>query len=395
TVMAESPVIDVRQSMRSTYLHTEQIELLPHNRDFTSLLTQAPGVNFEAKSTNDGASPMIDGSSAAENRYIVDGMETTSLFNGLSAKPVIADFLQEVQIKSSGYEAEYGGSTGGVVNVLTKSGTNRFSGSVLGYWQGSAVNGSCARPSIAPLSGFGATTGSSVAALPDNSHQPCGANPTLRLTIANSNVAEYWTYPKDQTNRYEPGFSLGGPIRRDKAWFFAAYQPTFTNINRTVNAATSGNRSAASISRTQKQEVEYLTTNETMQLGDKLRTRVAFNNSWNQTDGQLPSLNGTDLVSTNYSKGSKFPNWSLSGVADYAYGPKLLLSLRAGYFRQNQHDYNVSDITRYVFGSSNLGQAGVPLSEQHGSGFTNIPSISSVQYNILDRRFVQGDATWF
>ena len=51
-VMAVSPVIDVKQSTRATNIRAEQIELLPHNRDFTSLITQAPGVNQELKSGN-------------------------------------------------------------------------------------------------------------------------------------------------------------------------------------------------------------------------------------------------------------------------------------------------------------------------------------------------------
>src|SRR5712692_2662143 len=64
TVTAEAPVVDVKQSTRATSIRTEQIELLPHNRDFTSMLTQAPGSNDEAKSNG----VMFDGSSAAENR---------------------------------------------------------------------------------------------------------------------------------------------------------------------------------------------------------------------------------------------------------------------------------------------------------------------------------------
>src|SRR5439155_4925973 len=86
-VMAVSPVIDVKQSTRATNIRAEQIELLPHNRDFTSMLTQAPGTNDEGKS----GGVMIDGASAAENRYVVDGMETTSLFHGLSPQPALAD----------------------------------------------------------------------------------------------------------------------------------------------------------------------------------------------------------------------------------------------------------------------------------------------------------------
>ena len=114
-VTAVSPVIDVKQSTRATNIRQEQIELLPHNRDFTSLIVQAPGVNQEIKSGNGFT---VDGSSAAENRYVIDGMETTDVIKGQSGKDVLADFVEEVQVKSSGYSAEYGGSTGAVINVM-------------------------------------------------------------------------------------------------------------------------------------------------------------------------------------------------------------------------------------------------------------------------------------
>src|SRR5258708_35898075 len=128
---------------------------MQHGLGFTTLRTQVRGNNQEAKSKGD----MIDGASAAENRYVVDGMETTSLFNGLSGQVVLADFVEEVQVKSSGYPAEYGGSTGGVVNVITKSGSNKYSGNALGFWQGSKVQGTCRRPRLAPLGGAGPGSG--------------------------------------------------------------------------------------------------------------------------------------------------------------------------------------------------------------------------------------------
>src|SRR5207253_7143219 len=98
-VIGESPIVDVKQNARAVNIHAERIELLPHGRDFTTLVTQAPGANQEAKLG--GLS--IDGASAGENRYIVDGMETTNLQSGLSGKGLIADFVDEVQVKSSGY----------------------------------------------------------------------------------------------------------------------------------------------------------------------------------------------------------------------------------------------------------------------------------------------------
>ena len=84
TVTAESPLVDVSQSTRATNIRSERIELVPHGRDFTTLVSQAPGANMETKS---GGGIMIDGASAAENRYIVDGIETTSIVIGTSAKP--------------------------------------------------------------------------------------------------------------------------------------------------------------------------------------------------------------------------------------------------------------------------------------------------------------------
>src|SRR5688572_19272216 len=94
-VTAVTPIIDVRQSSRQTNIRAEQVELLPHGRDFTTMVTQAPGANQETKL----GSISIDGASAGENRFIVDGVETTNLQSGLSGMNVIADFVEEVQVK--------------------------------------------------------------------------------------------------------------------------------------------------------------------------------------------------------------------------------------------------------------------------------------------------------
>jgi len=373
SVTAESPMVDVKQSSHSTNIRQEQIELLPHNRDFTSLVTQAPGANNEPKS----GGIMIDGSSAAENRYIVDGMETTDLVHGQSGKNVLADFVDEVQVKSSGYPAEYGGSTGAVINVLTKSGTNNFSGEGRAYYQGSHLTGA--------------------------------ANPSLRLQLADNTKSEYHTFPNDLNNRVEPGASLGGPIFKNKAWFYGAYQPALTDITRTVNATTSGNPKATSSTTEQKQQVQYLLADQTTQFGTKLRTRVAFNNSWSQSKGQLAGTTGSDKINcadpnaaglpltscTTYTKGTKNPNYTISGQADYMVSPKFVISARLGRFLADTHDFNTMDQVQFSFLSSNIGLANVPGSEQHPSGYTNIPSNSAVVRDTQTRDYGQIDATYF
>src|SRR5687768_11527963 len=210
-VTAERPLVDVRQSARQTNIRAEQVELLPKGRDFTTLVTQAPGANQEAKLG--GLS--IDGASAGENRYIIDGIETTNIQSGVSGKNLIADFVEEVQVKSSGYTAEYGGATGGVINAITKSGTNNFHGSALFNWEGDKLSGGSV-----PAAG---TTDVTIAT---------GVR-SLRLNPSNSTLAEYVNYPEDKVTRIEPGFALGGPIAQNRAWFFGAYQPALTTIERT------------------------------------------------------------------------------------------------------------------------------------------------------------------
>ena len=365
-VTAESPLVDVKQSARSTNIRAEQVTLLPHDRNFTSLVTQAPGVNQEARMTGTASSGiMIDGAAAAENRYVIDGIETTDLINGLSGKNLLADFVEEVQVKSTGYSAEYGGSTGGVINAQTKSGTNNMTGQVLAYYQGSNTAG-------AP-------------------------NQTLRAVFGHSDQAEYHTYPKDTNNRWEPGIQVGGPIIRDRMWYFGAYQPAYTTIKRHVDATTSGIATANTSDTTQKQQVQYLSANATNQFGNKLRTRVAFNDSWSKNTGQLATLTGSDPLTTDYRKGTRFPNWALSGTADYVMTPNFIIGARAGRYLSDQHDFNVNDVVQYSFadGTTNIGMPGVPASQQHAAGYSNVPSNNGVDHDKTTRDFVQVDATYY
>jgi Carboxypeptidase regulatory-like domain/TonB dependent receptor-like, beta-barrel len=367
SVTAESPIVDVKQSARQTNIRAEQLTLLPKGRDYLSLVTQAPGANYEAKSNGF----MIDGATASENRYIIDGVETTDLRNGTSGQMLIAEFVEEVQVKSSGYTAEYAGSTGGVISAITKSGANRFSGNALFNWQGSSLAGNV---------------------------------PTLRTNLADATKSEYITYPKDDANRVEPGFALGGPIVVNKAWFFGAYQPALTTTDRTVDPSSSNNPAALTISQTEKRNTQFLSSNVSGQFGEKLRVRGAFNNSWSKVKGLLPSLNGTDPsdgIDVNYLKTSTFPNWTLSGTMDYVVSPKLFVGVRGGYYLSDQNDTQVPDTSRYLWTTtSNVGFVGtngvpVPANLQHGTNFTSVISNLAVERDKLTRPFFQADATWF
>jgi outer membrane receptor protein involved in Fe transport len=369
-VTAESPVVDTKQSARSVNIRAEQIELLPHGRDFTSLVTQAPGVNSEAKLG--GIS--IDGASAAENRFIVNGMETTNLRSGLSGQSVNTDTIEQVEVKSSGYTPEYGGAMGGVINAITKSGTNAFHGYGLMYWQGSKL----AKGAGAPGLGAGTNTG----------------RPSLRLNLTDSTLAEYVTYPQDAWNRYEPGLALGGPIVKDKAWFFGAYQPSLTSQDRTVTLRQTG----SPITVTQKENYQYLVASQTAQISDGLRSRVSYNNSWSRVEGLLPTLDGSDPVGVPYGKTSTYPNWTLGANVDWVASPHLFFGIRGGYFNSDQHDINVPVAPRFIFSNStNIGLPGVPVELQRSSGFASLPlgGNTVVDRDQQTRAHFQADSTLY
>jgi hypothetical protein len=377
SVTAESPLIDTKQNARQSNIRDEQIALLPHGRDFTSLVTQAPGANAEAKLG--GLS--IDGASAGENRYIIDGIETTDLQDGTSGKNLNVDLVEEVQIKSSGYTAEYGGAMGGVINTVTKSGSNDFHGTAGLQYQGNQTSGGLSLAPGSVISGSGPTVYST-------------GVPNLRTSLTNSDASEYVTYPEDDYSRYEPSISLGGPIARDKAWFFGAYNPALIKYDRTVTPETAENPAAASSVTTRKDQIQFITANTTAQIGNNLRTRVAYNNSWEKRKGLLANPNGLDPAGTNYSKTSEFPNWTLSANADWVPSQRFVVGMRGGYYKTDWHDTNVTNEPLYRWNTTNnIGFPGVPESLQHGTGFTSIPTNTGTDQDQFTRAFFHVDGT--
>ena len=114
---------------------------VPVGRRVSDTLYMAPGVSTGGSVGS--ANPSISGGSGLENQYVIDGVNVTnqgygalgsySIVFGSLGNATPFDFVKEVQVKTGGYEAEFGQATGGVVNVVTKSGSNDVRGSVFGY----------------------------------------------------------------------------------------------------------------------------------------------------------------------------------------------------------------------------------------------------------------------
>ena len=118
------PAIDSRSTLVSHNVTAEEIDRMPKGRSFQSLAMTAPSVN----SGEIEGGFQVNGASGAENAFTVDGVVTNSLINGSSRQNTVFEYLQEVQVKTTGIAAEYGGALGGVISAVTKSGGNTFRG---------------------------------------------------------------------------------------------------------------------------------------------------------------------------------------------------------------------------------------------------------------------------
>jgi len=192
-VVGTTPTIDPTSTSQGITLDQEYTKNIPiPGRTFEAALGAAAG------SQGDALGVSFSGSTSLENQYYVDGVNTTGLSVGTVGSPVINDFIEEIEVITGGYNAEFGRSTGGVVNVVTKSGTNDFKGSVFGYITPGALVANYER------------------------------TPTQASAIDAVNNLGYDT---------DFGFEVGGPILKDKVWFYAGFAPAFvsTNIDRNIN----------------------------------------------------------------------------------------------------------------------------------------------------------------
>ena len=123
---ADVAAIDTSSNKIQTNITTDIINSTPRGTRIDSVLKVSGATRAEPLSRGF----QVDGSSGAENTFVIDGSEVTNFRTGQlrDTNNLPFQFVQEVQVKSSGFDAEFGGATGGVINVVTKSGANQFHG---------------------------------------------------------------------------------------------------------------------------------------------------------------------------------------------------------------------------------------------------------------------------
>lgn len=198
-VISDAPLVETGRTVTSTSISTHQVENLPINgRNFLDFTLLTPGV---VRDPTRGGDLSFGGQRGTANSLLVDGADSNNTFYGQSTGRAgtgrnpysfSEDAIQELQVNANNYAAEIGRASGGVINVLTKSGTNAFHGDVFEFFRDKALN-------------------------------------------ANSWDNNSLSRPKRAYHFNQFGGDLGGPIRKDKLFFFFDYDGQRNTTPNTVS----------------------------------------------------------------------------------------------------------------------------------------------------------------
>ncbi len=364
-VSESAPLIDTSRTAISHNVTAEEFDRLPKARTFQSLAMASPSVN----SGEIEGGFQVNGASGAENQFNIDGVSTTSLINGKSRQDAVFEIIQEVQVKTGGVDAEFGGALGGVISAVTKSGGNNFHGDIHYYYSGNGIS----------------------------------AVPVRRLAAdpVGEKLAKHIQDTKMPDNNHEIGASLGGYFIKNKLYFFSAISPRFRSQSGTYklnNGTESGDFSRDS---TYQQMFNKLSWDPVK----RVRTNLSWLWSPTRVTGYLPGRTAyapdtttlsTAAIAPIKNSGYSQPQTNYTGQVDITITPTSLLTIRGGRFWDDFKSIglpNLISIT-YLTSAANL-PVTIPTALQQPKGFANIARQAQNDYDIVTRSFIQVDFSKF
>ncbi len=182
-VTSATPIIDTDRSQIGQTISTEEIDNLPSaNRNFLDFALTVPGIDSNT-SSGQGSGFSANGGRQRSNSILIDGVENNGLLNGTVRQTVSIDSVKEFQVITNNFLPEYGQASGALINLVTKTGTEKFHGDVFYYYLDPDFNSRLC------------------ATYPRNNQQYCALS---------------------GTSRQDFGATLGGPLYKDKTFFFAS-----------------------------------------------------------------------------------------------------------------------------------------------------------------------------
>ena len=329
TVTAAAPVVDTTKSSVSSVVNEKAIQNLPTNgRNFIDFVLTTPGVVRDVRAGDIS----FAGQRGTLNSMVVDGANNDNTFfgqtvgrtgSGRAPYQFSEDAVKEFQVNSGTYSAEYGRAGGAVVNVVTKSGTNEFTGTAFDYYRDKSLNA--------------------------NNY----------INVINKRAKSAYHY-----DQY--GFTLGGPIVRDRHFFFANFDAqrnstpnlvvlgggritTFPSDSASQAALAILNPLAGEYPQKQNQNVYLLKTDHEFVLNQHLSLR--YNK---QRFNGVNYENGSITNSVQHTGNSNVFTDSLSGVYDIVPSSSFFNEVRAQYLKDREPgEANSSDPEAQVFQGAN------------------------------------------
>jgi hypothetical protein len=393
-VSGAATMVDTTQSKVAVAVQQQVFDNLPKGRSFQTLIPMAPGARAEAlqsgsttgSSASAGTGYQIDGASDGENVFLVDGVNVTQIQNGGVGKNYQMEFIDEVQVKTSSFEAEFGGALGGVINVVPKRGSNEWHGALLTYLQSNAFNA-------------------------NNTDRALTTNPTLpsfNSTTRMDAIPEYYMANKDQNVTVDPGYNIGGPLWKNKLWVFSSYIPSISTTRRltTFISANPGPRNLTSTTTTHNayDRLDYGVTNA-------LRLFASWDTGYFRQTGTLSGadspagfVNTSRTVDPNTLRAdagtvNPLSIWTFGG--DWTPTSKLVVSARYGYFFNNTEARGTPVGIRYIYqntvNASTVDLAGQPFpaSSFNNAGWSNIPTNLATSWDAYKRKGINVDGSYF
>lgn len=378
TISAGEVPISMTDNKIQTNITAQVAELLPKGTNFTSLLAVSPAVRVEPLS----GGFQIDGASGSENTFIIDGQEVTNFRTGTlnTNNNIPFQFVQEVQVKTSGFEAEFGGATGGVVNVVTKAGSNDWHGEF----------GISFRPS------------------------ELQAGPRPFLTRAFTSGPALFTPDRDGGTDTFPSATLSGPIWKDRAWFLVSHTPQYFT---TIRSLTYRNPNTGVVAGAERYVAKTTRWYDFVRIDLNVTDNLRFTGSYiynpivdeglvdanaNQLTTSIPTvdfgggriLRGATLLGQ---QGGRQNSQNVTGQLTWTPTTKFVVTARGGYSFLNEklNSYGVPD----VVGSARIfcSAASVPpIPAEAGCviGQQTQPFSSAILFDVSRRRTFDADAAY-
>jgi hypothetical protein len=372
--------IDLTSSKTATNITEKFMDNTPKGRTFNSILTAAPGVIFDTRSGSAGGGVTgtsgnnpgggvggysVNGASGSENAFIIDGVEVSNIRNAALGREsaIPFEFVREVQVKSGGFEAEYGGATGGVINVITRSGSDEFHGQVSLSFTNSLMNSS-----------------------PRGFYQRLATDPSK---------PEFFVPKEDSYTSLFPGFSLSGPIIKQRLNFFTSYFPEFTRTQRDIAFLAGPKTTTNRVTRHYGlARVDYSPTQKMQFNTSYLWTPIRSTGGLTGNDPRVAPPNTNFALLGGYTPANAY-------TASFTYTPtsKTVLSARYGYKylndKGNTYGLPTGVLTLYQTATSGAAYSGPPVPSQFAgpAGKQNISNPFLVLFDITTRKNLYLDAS--